>query len=354
MPTDRQLAERQAGGQGLTTPEFSVLLAYTKSANYSEIVRSDLPDSPYVLPDLFRYFPPQLQERFPEAIIDHRLRREIIGTQLANQMVNMSGISFDNRMTEDTGAGVVDVVRAWIAARDIFGFVDLWSQIDALTGQVKLDVQLEVFLEARRMVERGALWLLRHRRPPLDIAGVVAEFREPFAQLATSLERYLQGKMRDVLFASEASRLAAGVPEQLAQRSVVWPLLHTGFDVVDLASRERETVDRVASAYWQVFDLLDIGWLWDAIGLLPRSDRWQTQARSALRDDLLTALADLADDALYMGSARDWADANERVVSRSMAMFTEIRRADTYDLTTLSVALRQLRNLALVTQRPRS
>ena len=28
-------------------------------------------------------------------------------------------------------------------------------------------------------------------------------------------------------------------------------------------------------------------------------------------------------------------------------MFTEIRRAERYDLTTLSVALRQLRNLAL-------
>ena len=66
------------------------------------------------------------------------------------------------------------------------------------------------------------------------------------------------------------------------------------------------------------------------------------------------ALADLADDALFVGSARDWAVANERVVVRAMAMFNEIRRADAYDLTTLSVALRQLRNLALITQRPAS
>jgi glutamate dehydrogenase len=88
--------------------------------------------------------------------------------------------------------------------------------------------------------------------------------------------------------------------------------------------------------------------------MLPRNDRWQTQARSALRDDLMSALADLADDALYVGSAREWATANERVVKRAMAMFTEIRRSDAYDLTTLSVALRQLRNLVLITQRPQS
>ena len=33
-------------------------------------------------------------------------------------------------------------------------------------------------------------------------------------------------------------------------------------------------------------------------------------------------------------------------------MFTEIRRAESYDLTTLSVALRQLRNLALTSVTP--
>ena len=34
-------------------------------------------------------------------------------------------------------------------------------------------------------------------------------------------------------------------------------------------------------------------------------------------------------------------------MARAAAMFTEIRRAESFDLTALSVALRQLRNLAL-------
>ena len=130
--------------------------------------------------------------------------------------------------------------------------------------------------------------------------------------------------------------------------------MHTAFDVIDLASRQHLTVRETVASYWEMFDTLDLGWLWDAVGALPRNDRWQTQARSALRDDLMGALADLADDALYVGGARDWAAANDRVVGRALAMFTEIRRADAYDLTTLSVALRQLRNLALITQRPSS
>ena len=348
LPTDRQIAERQTVGTGLTTPEFSVLLAYTKTANVAEMERSDLPDDPYLEPDLLRYFPQRLQREFHEQIVTHRLRREIVATQVCNQLVNLSGISFDHRLSEETGLGVVEITRAWVAVRDIFGIVDLWAQVDALGGTVRLDAQLELFLELRTMAERAVMWLLRHRKAPIDIAAAVAEFQSGIARLSLGLESQLRGPMREQAFALEAGRLAANIPEALAQRSVLWPLLHTGFDVVDLAERSNEPLHRVAGVYWEVFEQLDLGWLWEAIGRLPRSSRWQTQARSALRDDLLAAIADLAEDALTAGSVSDWMAGSERMIARARVLFTEIRRVDTHDLTTLSVALRQLRNLALL------
>ena len=348
LPTDRQIAERQAAGNGLATPEFAVLLAYTKTANVAEMVRSDLPDDPYLEPDLVRYFPERLQREFRDQIVGHRLRREIVATQVCNQLVNLSGISFDHRLSEETGLGVVEITRAWLAVRDIFGLVELWEQVDALGGAVKLDMQLELFLELRTMAERAVLWLLRHRKAPIDIGAAVAEFQPGISVLAHGLEAQLRGHMREQAFALEAGRLAGNVPEALAQRSVLWPLLHTGFDVVDLAQRTKRPLHVVAGAYWEVFEQLDLWWLWEGIGRLPRSTRWQTQARSALRDDLLAAMADLAEDALNAGSVADWSAANERLITRASGLFTEIRRVDSHDLTTLSVALRQLRNLALL------
>jgi glutamate dehydrogenase len=199
------------------------------------------------------------------------------------------------------------------------------------------------------MVERVVLWLLRHRRPPIDVAAAVAQFQPGIAKLATALEPALVGRMADVVHSGEASRLAAGVPEGLAERAGVWPLLHTGFDLVELAALHNRDVGSVARVNWEIFDRLDLLWLWDGIGALPRSDRWQTQARSALRDDLLTALVELTSTVVESagGSVEAWLAANERSVARAMAMLTEIRRAESYDLTALSVALRQLRNLAL-------
>jgi glutamate dehydrogenase len=349
LPTDKQIAERQASGAGLQTPEFAVLIAYTKNANVAELVRSNVPEEPVLEADLLAYFPSQLRAGFADAIRAHPLRREIVATAVGNQMVNLSGISFDNRMTEDTGASVADVTRAWIVARDVFRFPELWAEIDALTGEVALDTQLELFLDCRRMVERGALWLLRHRRPPIAISAEIAQFRPGMAELATTLEPALTGRMADVVHSGEASRLTAGVPEQLAERAGVWPLLHTGFDLIELAERYEREVAFVARVNWEIFDRLDLLWLWEGIGALPRSDRWQTQARSALRDEVLAVMVELTRTVIESagGSVETWLEANERAVARAGAMFTEIRRAESYDLTALSVALRQLRNLAL-------
>ena len=128
------------------------------------------------------------------------------------------------------------------------------------------------------MIERSALWVLRHRRPPFDLAAITAQFRSGIAELAATLGPMLKGRMADVVLSGEASRLTAGVPEDLAERAGVWPLLHTGFDLVELSEATGHPLAELASVQWSLFDVLDLMWLWEAIGALPRADRWQTQA----------------------------------------------------------------------------
>ena len=167
------------------------------------------------------------------------------------------------------------------------------------------------------MAERATLWLLRHRRPPIDIAGAIAQFGPGLAELSRVLEPVLVGRMADLVRSREASRLTAGVPERLAERATVWPLLHTGFDLVEIATAHDRPIGDVAAVQWTMFDRLDLPWLWDGIGALPRADRWQTQARSAVRDDLLTALAELTGTVIDSagGSVDVWLEANERSVA---------------------------------------
>jgi glutamate dehydrogenase len=357
LPTERQLSDRAAAGIGLATPELAVLLAYTKTTNVAELLQSDLPDDSHVQRVLVEYFPTLLQAQFADAMPGHRLRREIIATRLTNAMVNRAGMSFDHRMTEETGAGVADITRAHIAAADVFRLDEWWEAVDALGTAVAPEVQLAVLLDLRRMVERGVLWLLRHRRPPLDLVSTVAAFRPGADELAMGMAAHVRGAMGDSLHAVVAERVAAGMPRDLAERSATWWLLHTAFDIVEIAAaRGRSPLD-TASVYWGLFDALDVGWLWDRIGSLPRADRWQSHARAAQRDDLLACLRDLTGEAMRAGDVftppseivAAWAGANPRPVRRVLDVFAEIRTGGTFNLTTLSVALRQLRNVVLAT-----
>ncbi|HEY5663947.1 MAG TPA: NAD-glutamate dehydrogenase [Ilumatobacter sp.] len=347
LPSDKQIAERQSNGSGLRTPEFAVMIAYTKNANVAELLKTDLPDDPVLHQDLVAYFPVPLRDRFADYIRHHRLCREIATTQLVNQMVNLSGISFDHRMTEDTGASIGDVSRAWLVAREVLGFPDWWQEIDAVEGLAP-DDRLELLLDCRRTAERCALWFLRHRRPPIDIGAETARFVEPLGALAAELSSCLRGPMQNAVSATSRRRLGQGVPLELAERSAVWRLLHTTFDVIEVAERHGVVPLVAADAYWDLFDRFDLMWLWDAVSSLPRFDRWQTQARGALGDDLLTALSELTENVITSTErgVDGWFEANARAVDRALSLLTEIRRADHFDVTNLSVALRQLRNLA--------
>src|SRR3954454_8848246 len=171
LPDADVVAERRQAGLGLMQPELAVVLAYSKITLYASLLEGDLPDDPALEVDLARYFPAPLPERFADEIARHRLRREIIATRVANDMVDRAGTTFMFRLREDTGATHADIARASLVAREVFDMRSLWADIEALDGKVAADKQLEMMLSVRRMVERATRWLLRTRPRPMDIAA---------------------------------------------------------------------------------------------------------------------------------------------------------------------------------------
>ncbi|WP_163317196.1 NAD-glutamate dehydrogenase domain-containing protein, partial [Enterobacter hormaechei] len=87
---------------------------------------------PYLARELIRYFPRPVQERFPDAIEAHRLRREIIATGLSNSMINRGGPTFVVRLADQTGADVSTIASAFAAVRDAYGMTALNTELDGL------------------------------------------------------------------------------------------------------------------------------------------------------------------------------------------------------------------------------
>ena len=108
-------------GEGLTAPELSVLLAWTKIVLADELLATDLPDDPFLDLDLLAYFPTPMRQGFRGQMEEHPLRREIIVTQVVNDLVNGAGMTFWPRLAGETGATAAELTRANFVAREIFG-----------------------------------------------------------------------------------------------------------------------------------------------------------------------------------------------------------------------------------------
>jgi len=353
LPSGAQLRERGAAGRGLTQPEMSVLLAYTKITLSDEILASELPDDPYLRGKLHRYFPAQLQERFGEQIDAHALHREIITTVLVNETINRGGCTFAFRLKEETGATYEEIVRSHTAARSIFDLKGMWAEIEALDNAVPAELQTQMRLHSRRLVERATRWLLNNRRQPLDIAETIEVFRDRCNEVWGMLPDLLRGSDREWFDSVYAELAAGGVPVQLAMRMAGLSSVFPTLDIVEVADRTEQDVRTVAEVYYDLGDRLQITDLLDRIIELPRQDRWQSMARAAIREDLFAAHAVLTMDLLGHGEPGAdpvqrfdaWAEANATLVNRAKSTLDDIRGAESFDLANLSVAMRVIRTL---------
>jgi glutamate dehydrogenase len=348
LPTNEQLAERNREDSGMTRPELAVALAYSKIDMYAALLDSDLPEDPHLSGELERYFPAPLPQRFADQIREHRLRREIIATQVINNMEHGGGITFAFRLHEESGAPASEIARAYAAARDIFAMRTQWAEIEALDNKVAAEVQVRMLLEGRRLVERGSRWLLAHRARPLDIGTTVHFFSPGASVLQDALMRLLGASDLEPLMVQADELEQAGVPPGLAQRVAGLATMFSTFDVVEVAAEAELDVEQVAAVHFRLGERLELHWLRDRIVALPRDDRWRALARAALRDDLYSLHRNLTAEVLRRPdrSVDAWIESNP-ATERCLQTLAEIRVGHVFDTTTLPVAVREVRNLLL-------
>ena len=296
LPTDEELDERlETTGDRLTRPELAVLAAYVKIYLTHALEQTDFADDPYLEGVLRSYFPAALVERFGQHLDSHPLRKEIICTRVANELVNIGGITFAYRIMEEFNVGIDSVARAFIVARELFELGTAAKLHSELSPKTPLDAWFTVLRDNQRVLDRAVRWFITERGV---VAGAtISELLENFGsvvEMRRNLPEYLSGTSRARVRAKRDAGEAWGLPEELI---VIWIRGFEGYallDVIRSAADHDFEAASLAPVYFATYDRFKVDELLGLITELPRSDRWEILARQAMRGALYETAAELA------------------------------------------------------------
>ncbi|MBZ0333915.1 NAD-glutamate dehydrogenase [Marinobacter sp. AL4B] len=354
LPDDEALSERKLISKGLTRPELSVLISYVKGDLKQTLMDSSLPDNPLLEGEMYKVFPKELTSKFKTELGEHQLRREIIATQIANDMVNHMGITFVERLQQSTGADPATIALAWIIARDVFRIDNWWDRIEALDYHVSAELQLELMQDLMRLMRRSVRWLLRNRRAELNIQTHMERFADSVWAITSNLPEYLGVQAKADWEKRNEELVAAGIPKDLASVLSGTGYLYSSLGVIEAKETTKMPLKAVANLYYDLGDRLDLNWFADAIAALTPNSHWQALARESFREDLdwqqralTTGVLQLAGKAEKVPECvQAWEEKNQHMIERWNSMLAELKGVREPEYAMFSVALRELLDLA--------
>lgn len=196
LPDDEAIEKRLASGLGLTRPELCVIFSYSKIAFTKALIDSAIPDDKAMLEWAIRYFPKALQKKYEKEIKNHRLKRNIIATMVANAIINRMGPSFVRLTMEKTGKSAEAVTRAYIKIRDAYDLRALWDGLEALDYKLDIETQMKTMKEIASLTEKQVVSYLET------------------GKLQTKTAKLFEQESRDIY-------IKAGLPEKLASKMAV-------------------------------------------------------------------------------------------------------------------------------------
>ena len=354
LPDEATLQDRREQKQGLTRPELSVLLAYSKIKVYRELLDSRLPDDILLQQDLVRYFPQPMQWNHRGVIERHRLKREIIATHVTNSIINRVGPTFVTRLAEETGSKVSDIARAYASVREIFDIRTLWQDIEALDNHLSADLQIKLFLETVQMMERSIRWFLRYAGRPLNVSKCVARYETDIITVAAQIEDLLPPKERQRVKRKLKRLLDYGIPDGLAGRLSCVDVLPSACDVVRCAQESNIPVEHVGRVYFALGERLGFDRLRRSAAQITVLSSWQQTAVTAIVGDLYSHQTELAQQIVQRAEDAStkpkavldaWVQSRRDDVERISNMLSDFDNAPRIDFVMFTVAERELRRL---------
>jgi glutamate dehydrogenase len=292
LPSAAAMTELRAQGKGLSRPELAVITAYAKLELSSQIVASAAPDDGYFAKMLGAYFPKALS-RFQDEMSRHRLRREIIATGLANQIVDMAGPTFPGRLMTALGCDAAILVSAFEAARQVFRLDEAWACVDSLDLKAPAGAQLALYQAIARVLRGQTFWLAREGALKAGgVQGLIDAYR-PAVDLLTRGETDAVAELLSPFEQEQSQRVfqqfvEMGAPQDLSRRVARLSSLAPATEIADLSAQTGRDVVSIARLYAKTGSALGLDRLRAAAAAVIPADVYERAALRGLIVELIS------------------------------------------------------------------
>jgi glutamate dehydrogenase len=283
LDSNEELLRRAQQNRGLVRPELAVLLSTTKMRLQAAIEEAGFTDDPTLEPELLAAFPDALRAAHRDALLHHRLKREIIATRIANRFVNRLGIIAPFALTEEEGASFGQAAAAFVAAERLFDMPALWADIEK--ANVHEQVRLTLFERAAAGLRLHVADLLRAVPPGTQPGEIVAALGAGLAKLKTALDQLLRPEPRAEAGGLRTELDAAGAPRALVERIARLFELDGAIGLVALGRRHGRDEVALTRAYARLGEALGLDWAHNAAKHFEPADQWERLLTAGLARD---------------------------------------------------------------------
>ena len=324
LPDDVAVAERTRRGQPFTRPELAVLLAYAKLTLYDDLLASGVPDDPYLARELSQYFPREVRDKFPDSVEFHRLRREIISTNLANAVINRGGPACVVRLIDETDADVPTIAMAFVAVDESYGLNRLNDAIDALDNKIDGQLQLGLYAAVQDLLHSRVVWYVRNVDFSAGLEAVISRFGPCIREIAAGLDNNLPQDIQAGRSKRRQDLSDGGVPVELAGELADLDVLASAPDIVTVAGRTNRAIGDTATTFFAAETNFRLDRIIAAARGVPANDYFERLAIDRAVDQIAAAERRLVADMLATGqsgqqAAENWLAAHPKA--------TRIRRS---------------------------
>lgn len=278
LPNDEELDERASLKTGLTRSELAFCSAAVKMWMKEELCKSDLCLDASLESILMNYFPAAVRDRFPHSIREHPLRREIVASELANELVSAVDIPALYTTATASGHALPAIVSSLVAADRILGLSPLRAALHALDRVGDVEAFLDSWGLCGDTLRKAGVWLLGAHPPSTPVGELIALYQPGFESL-----------MRDEI--QSLREPLCGLDKAASAQLALLPNIVTTLEVLWTAQQYNKSASDVAKVMALVIATMLVQEVLSAEQTVRPTNKWEQELIRASYEEIRRSLS---------------------------------------------------------------